>query len=69
MQVGFLTHHFALALPTLGSVGAGWLIGATGLAGLLGRLLLAKVIDQLDPRRYSAGVFIVQVAALLSIAA
>ena len=64
VQVGFLTHHFALALPSLGSVGAGWLIGATGLAGLLGRLLLAKVVDRLDPRRYSAGVFLVQVAAL-----
>jgi predicted MFS family arabinose efflux permease len=64
VQVGFLTHHFALALPSLGSLGAGWLIGATGLAGLLGRLLLAKVVDRLDPRRYSAGVFAVQVAAL-----
>ena len=64
VQVGFLTHHFALALPSLGSVGAGWLIGATGLAGLLGRLLLAKVVDRLDPRCYSAGVFVVQVVAL-----
>lgn len=64
VQVGFLTHHFALALPSLGSLGAGWLIGATGLAGLLGRLLLAKLVDQLDPRRYSAGVFAVQVVAL-----
>ncbi len=64
VQIGFLTHHFALALPSLGSVGAGWLIGATGLAGLLGRLLLAKVVDRLDPRCYSAGVFVVQVVAL-----
>ena len=64
MQIGFLTHPFPLALPSLGSVGAGWLIGATGLAGLLGRLLLAKVVDRLDPRCYSAGVFVVQVVAL-----
>ena len=50
-----LVHHFALALPSLGSVGA---------TGLLGSLLSAKVVDQFDPCRYSAGVFAVLVAAL-----
>ena len=64
VQVGFLTHHFALALPTLGAINAGWLVGATGLAGLVGRLLLARVIDRRNPRRYSAGIFAVQVGAL-----
>lgn len=67
VQVGFLTHHFALSVPQLGPVGAGWLVGATGLSGLVGRLCLAKIIDRRDPRRYSAGVFAVQVFALAAI--
>ena len=68
VQVGFLTHHYALALPSLGTVGAGWIVGGTGAAGLLGRLLLARVIDHVNPRYYSAGVFGVQVFALAAIA-
>ena len=40
-QVGFFTHQVKLAEPILAATGAGWLVGATGLAGLLGRLLLA----------------------------
>jgi MFS family permease len=64
VQVGFLTHHYALALPMIGAEGAGLLVGATGAAGLLGRLLLARVIDRADPRRYSMGVFAVQTVVL-----
>lgn len=60
VQVGFLTHHYALAAPMLGAKGAGILVGATGAAGLIGRLTLAKVIDGVDPRRYSMGVFAIQ---------
>ncbi len=68
VQIGFLAHHYALALPSVGSAGAGWVVGGTGAAGLLGRLLLARVIDRVDPRHYSAGIFGVQVFALGAIA-
>ncbi|MBL4721829.1 MAG: MFS transporter [Alphaproteobacteria bacterium] len=68
VQVGFLTHHYALAAPTLGPEGAGWLIGATGFTGLLGRLLLARIADQVDTRLYSAGIFVVQAVVLGAIA-
>lgn len=68
VQIGFLTHHYALAEPTLGSEGAGWLVGATGFTGLLGRLLLARVADQVDTRLYSAGILVVQAVVLGAIA-
>ncbi len=42
-QVGFFTHQVKLAEPVLGATGAGWLVAVTGLAGLLGRLLLAWI--------------------------
>lgn len=64
VQIGFLTHHYALAEPTLGAQGAGWLVGATGFTGLLGRLLLARVADQVDTRLYSAGILVVQAIVL-----
>lgn len=64
VQVGFLTHHYALAVPMIGAEGAGLLVGATGAAGLLGRLVLARVIDGVDPRRYSMGVFALQTVVL-----
>jgi cyanate permease len=38
----------------LGATGAGWLVGVTGLAGLLGRLLLAWVADRIELRYYAA---------------
>jgi len=68
VQVGFLTHHYALAAPMIGAERAGLLVGATGLAGLLGRLLLARVIDQVDPRRYSICIFATQIVVLTTFA-
>jgi MFS family permease len=68
VQVGFLTHHFALAVPMIGAEGAGMLVGVTGAAGLLGRLVLARVIDRVDPRRYSMGVFANQSVVLTAFA-
>ncbi|MED5573595.1 MAG: hypothetical protein VX955_05585, partial [Pseudomonadota bacterium] len=49
-------------------VGAGWVVSGTDAAGLLGRLLLACVIDHVDPRHYSAGTAAVQVFTLGAIA-
>ena len=68
VQVGFLTHHVKLAEPVLGAVGAGWLVSATGLAGFIGRLLLARLADRVALRRYTAGVLAAQASALALIA-
>ena len=68
VQIGFLTHHYALALPWLGAEGAGWLVGATGFTGLLGRLLLARVADRVDARLYSVAILVVQTLVLGAIA-
>ncbi|MFN4089330.1 MAG: MFS transporter [Alphaproteobacteria bacterium] len=68
VQVGFLTHHVKIAEPVLGTTGAGWLVGATGLAGLLGRLLLARVANGIDLRLYTAGIMAVQALVLALIA-
>ncbi len=68
VQVGFLTHHYALAEPMIGAEAAGLLVGATGFMGLLGRLVLARVIDRVNPRRYSVGVLAVQAVVLAAFA-
>jgi MFS family permease len=63
-QIGFLTHHVTLALPVLGAEGAGWLVSATGGAALAGRLLLARLADRVDVRRYTAAIMAAQAALL-----
>ena len=68
IQVGFFTHQVKLAEPVLGSVGAGWLVGATGLAGLLGRLILARIADRVPLRRYTAAILAGQGLVLAVIA-
>ena len=67
-QVGFFTHQVNLARPILRTEGAGWLAGATGFANLLGRLLLARIVDQMPVRRYTAAIFGVQAVALIALA-
>lgn len=67
VQIGFLTHHLKLAEPLLGSAGAAWLISATGLCGLFGRLVLARFADRVDVRRYTAGIFGLQALLLATL--
>jgi predicted MFS family arabinose efflux permease len=67
-QVGFFTHQVNLARPLLGTDGAGWLAGATGFANLVGRLLLARIVDQMPVRRYAAVIFAVQAVVLIALA-
>jgi MFS family permease len=67
-QVGFFTHQVNLARPLLGTDGAGWLVGVTGFANLIGRLLLARVVDEIPVRRYTAAVFGVQAIVLIILA-
>jgi predicted MFS family arabinose efflux permease len=68
VQIGFITHHVALAAPMLGVAGAGALVSATGLSAFAGRLLLARVVDRVSVRGLSAGAMLAQAVALALIA-
>jgi MFS family permease len=68
VQIGFITHHLALAAPTLGAAGAGLLVSATGMTAFVGRLVLARIVDRVDPRRLAATIMVLQTAALAAIA-
>ncbi len=57
VQLGFLTHHVALAAPTLGAAGAAALVSATAIAAFIGRLLLARFSDAIDVRLAAAAMF------------
>jgi len=67
-QFGFITHHVALAEPLLGAAGAGWLVSATGIAALAGRLVLARMVDRWDVRRLAGAILAMQSIALLAMA-
>lgn len=68
VQIGFITHHLALAEPALGAAGAGLLISATGVTAFAGRLVLARIVDGVDPRRLAIVIMLMQTAALAAIA-
>jgi len=57
-----------LAEPLLGTVGAGWLVSATGVSAFLGRLVLARIVDGVDVRRLAGVILGMQIAALLALA-
>jgi cyanate permease len=67
VQLGFITHHVALAEPLLGAGGAGLLVSATGMAAFAGRLLLARIVDRVDVRRLACLIMLTQAVALLAI--
>lgn len=69
VQIGFVTHHVALGAASRGLAGAGLLVSATGAAAFAGRMLLARIVDRVDPRRLATGLLLAQAAALLAIAA
>src|SRR4029077_7795016 len=54
--------------PQLGAAGAGLLISATGGTAFAGRLVLAKIVDRVDPRRLAAAIMLLQTTALAAIA-
>ena len=68
MQIGFATHHVALAMPLMSTRDAGFLVSATGLTGLIGRLVLARIVDHVPVRTLAAAAMVVQSLALLAIA-
>lgn len=68
VQIGFITHHLALVEPQLGAAGAGLLVSATGGTAFAGRLVLARIVDRVDPRRLAAAIMLLQTGALAAIA-
>ncbi len=68
IQIGFITHHVALAEPLLGRAGAGMLVSAAGVTAFIGRLILARIVDHVNARRLGCAVMIAQAASLLAIA-
>lgn len=69
VQIGFVTHHVALAAPMLGVAGAGLLVSATGVTALVGRLVLARIVDRMDVRRMAAFAMLAQAIGLVAVAA
>lgn len=69
VQIGFITHHVVLAEPLLGATGAGLLVSATGGAALVGRLVLARIVDWVDVRRLAGLIMVLQTVSLLALAA
>jgi hypothetical protein len=68
VQIGFVTHHVLLAEPLLGTTGAGLLVSATGGAALIGRLILASIVDRINVRSLAGLAMIGQTLALLGMA-
>ncbi len=68
VQIGFLTHHIALAAPTMGASGAAGLVSATAVAAFLGRLALARFSDSVDVRLAAAAMFAGGAVALVLLA-
>ena len=68
VQIGFITHHVTLAEPLLGTTGAGLLVSATGMTAFAGRVVLARIVDQVNVRRLACLIMAAQTLALLAIA-
>ena len=67
VQIGFITHHVALAAPLLGAEGAGLLVSATGVTAFIGRLVLATIVDRVNVRLLACLVMIGQTLALAAL--
>jgi MFS family permease len=68
VQIAFITHHVALAGPSLGTAGAGLLVSATGVTAFIGRIILARIVDGVDVRGLAVLVMLAQAMALAAIA-
>ena len=63
-QVGFIIHQVAFLTPILGVAGAGWAVGLTTAAAVIGRLIVGLFIDRVNRRAVAAGNFLMQAGAL-----
>ena len=68
VQIGFLTHHVSFLAPSLGAVGAASVVTATAISAFVGRLGLARLVDRVDNRLYTAGMMLLATATLLALA-
>jgi MFS family permease len=68
-QVGFLTHQVAFLSPTIGTMAAGWAVGLTTFAAVVGRVATGFVVDRLDRRVLTSVNFVVQALGMGILAA
>jgi MFS family permease len=68
VQIGFITHHVALASPVLGLAGAGLLVSVTGVGAFAGRIVLARIVDRVDVRRLAMRIMVVQALVMAVLA-
>ena len=63
-QVAFLAQQLPLLVPKVGAAAATAAVAATTAASLLGRLVLASIVDKLDHRRVTAASFALQAVGM-----
>jgi cyanate permease len=63
-QVAFLAQQLPLLVPKVGAAAATAAVAATTAASLLGRLVLASIVDKLDHRRATAASFALQAVGM-----
>jgi MFS family permease len=63
-QVGFLTHQVSFLSPAIGTIAAGWAVGLTTFAAVVGRIATGLIVDRFDRRTISAANFAVQALGL-----
>lgn len=59
-QVGFLTHQVAFLSPIIGTLAAGWAVGLTTFAAVIGRVVAGFVVDRFNRRAVASLNFVVQ---------
>ena len=67
-QVAYLVHQMSFLSQTLGLAGAASAVSITAGASIFGRLLLGSVVDRLDKRYVTMGLFLIQALAVISLA-
>ena len=59
-QVGFLTHQVAFLSPMIGTLAAGWAVGLTTFAAVVGRIAAGLIVDRFNRRAVASVNFIIQ---------
>jgi len=59
-QVGFLTHQVAFLSPMIGTLAAGWAVGLTTFAAVVGRIAAGLIVDRFNRRAVASVNFIMQ---------
>ena len=67
-QVAYLVHQISFLSQTLGLGGAASAVSITAGASIAGRLSLGAVVDRLEKRYVTMGLFLIQALAVLSLA-